>query len=969
MRSLASALSTEIAKTAGGAFRWLVQIRAMGRGTRYLAADERTITNDYAGQLLDLAPLYETVEALTDTSIEIADTAANRNVVRVGARVDLLLWAIGSSESDADTLFRGEISGPIQIGGGSIRFDAVSWARRHNRIVGEPLSLDDYSGADPDDIGKVKPIAYGSISQAPCLAIDAGSLSTLTDNIDAEDATIPLTDASAFPSSGTVQIDQEQITYTGVSGNSLTGCTRGASGTSAGGHALGAICAEIQTQYDYLALDHPAKQLGPVYVDGVRQHGTSTTLNGAISDSVTTITVTDGSVCPDVGSVLIEDEWITYTGKSSNDLTGCTRGANGSDNDSHADTTAVQAYPFHLLNDSSSTALVRFHTLPIIYKEPSIEVADGISVTESGHAHSISGGSAYTMTYTGCSGGGWSGTCSYIHDGNGGTYGLLNANGGNVTSSVGGTTTGRVPTSVSVSVRATFSTGSTPSYLYLNGTLLGSNSDFAAAPSNTISKSIPVSAWAQVTTMSFTRSGGSWRIYEIGFTPVYWVYSGTSTNNSGVSKTGTVSLSGNSVADSKIGNVSVDLDGWADDGSGTITGTANALIERPDHVIRHLLRQYGGATTSETDSDDFDAFTGDELAVYLTQRIGLTDLLRLVDAQARSLTLYSGARWRMTKRPDAGPTPDATLVDADIVRQESGASTLSEGRAGLEVVQNRYPWRAGQYPDGTWALAGLVEIDWSIDEFGSRERPLDLPYVFDSTQASSLLTWLSERQATPARRIVQAVASLADYELELGDIARINHTAQDLDVTGEVIAIRHNLVGRANGSIELTIEEASGPTVEAVVWTSGVDVTATGSTLQRTTGGGAWDAGAVSDVAIQSGEGWMRFTLGDVSGDKAVGLSHGDTDQSLSDIDFAWVIQDDAAYVYEGGTQKASAGTVAAGDLLYVRVSADGDVEYLINAELAYTSATSPTYPLLVDSSIYTADETIEDAWISGTLS
>ena len=62
----------------------------------------------------------------------------------------------------------------------------------------------------------------------------------------------------------------------------------------------------------------------------------STTLNGAITDSVTTITLTDGSEFPTSGFIVIEkvnavsglfeNEVIEYTGRSSNDLTGCTRG-------------------------------------------------------------------------------------------------------------------------------------------------------------------------------------------------------------------------------------------------------------------------------------------------------------------------------------------------------------------------------------------------------------------------------------------------------------------------------------------------------------------------------------------------------------------------------------------------------------------------------------------------------------------
>ena len=61
-----------------------------------------------------------------------------------------------------------------------------------------------------------------------------------------------------------------------------------------------------------------------------------TTLNGDITDSATTITLTDGSNFPTSGFIMIkkinsvsglyENEVIEYTGRSSNNLTGCVRG-------------------------------------------------------------------------------------------------------------------------------------------------------------------------------------------------------------------------------------------------------------------------------------------------------------------------------------------------------------------------------------------------------------------------------------------------------------------------------------------------------------------------------------------------------------------------------------------------------------------------------------------------------------------
>jgi hypothetical protein len=65
---------------------------------------------------------------------------------------------------------------------------------------------------------------------------------TLNGAIDASTTTIVLTDASQFSSSGTnfIIIGSEEISYTGITGNTLTGVTRGVAGTTAASHSNGA---------------------------------------------------------------------------------------------------------------------------------------------------------------------------------------------------------------------------------------------------------------------------------------------------------------------------------------------------------------------------------------------------------------------------------------------------------------------------------------------------------------------------------------------------------------------------------------------------------------------------------------------------------------------------------------------------------------------------------------------------------
>ena len=75
---------------------------------------------------------------------------------------------------------------------------------------------------------------------------------TLHTGVDAKSAdindsvtTIPVINSNPFTSSGTVQIGDEKITYTGVDGTNLTGCTRGAASTSAASHSSGDTVQQI----------------------------------------------------------------------------------------------------------------------------------------------------------------------------------------------------------------------------------------------------------------------------------------------------------------------------------------------------------------------------------------------------------------------------------------------------------------------------------------------------------------------------------------------------------------------------------------------------------------------------------------------------------------------------------------------------------------------------------------------------
>jgi len=67
----------------------------------------------------------------------------------------------------------------------------------------------------------------------------------LTSDINGSVTTIPVRNSNPFTTSGTVQIGDEKIAYTGVDGTNLTGCTRASASTSAASHTADAQVTQV----------------------------------------------------------------------------------------------------------------------------------------------------------------------------------------------------------------------------------------------------------------------------------------------------------------------------------------------------------------------------------------------------------------------------------------------------------------------------------------------------------------------------------------------------------------------------------------------------------------------------------------------------------------------------------------------------------------------------------------------------
>lgn len=204
---------------------------------------------------------------------------------------------------------------------------------------------------------------------------NTGTSTTLDGSIDDVVTTVTVDSTEGFESVGTITIEEENITYTGKTSTTFTGCTRGADSTVAASHSDNTTVTRSTKWYNitrssgaYSAtadegwtstiiggvlvmtnnIDEPqywaltdGKPLSSQLMQDLSNWPSTTLLDGAIDAVVTTITVDSTADFPSAGVMNIGSEKISYTGVTATTFTGCTRGALGTTAASHADNASV----------------------------------------------------------------------------------------------------------------------------------------------------------------------------------------------------------------------------------------------------------------------------------------------------------------------------------------------------------------------------------------------------------------------------------------------------------------------------------------------------------------------------------------------------------------------------------------------------------------------------------------------------
>jgi len=214
-------------------------------GNRYVAlGTDKFLLLYFEGQLFDITPIRSSLTsstmATTDESASVTITTSSAHGAKAGDIVQLdsvtLPGGTGLSASNFEDVKFQIITAPS-----TTTFTITSTAAATATVsTGGSITCKFYETVGPRE----QTYGYGWGVGNWGGTVDSATATTVNEALDASETTITLTSATAFPTAGTILVDSELITYTGKSTNDLTGCTRGASGSTAATHSNGATATD-----------------------------------------------------------------------------------------------------------------------------------------------------------------------------------------------------------------------------------------------------------------------------------------------------------------------------------------------------------------------------------------------------------------------------------------------------------------------------------------------------------------------------------------------------------------------------------------------------------------------------------------------------------------------------------------------------------------------------------------------------
>lgn len=749
MKTFTSGFNTEKNKKTGPAPVWILRCPFSVSGTLHLSDQQVTIAGWFGGVttlpwVSNWGSIDENIAGdgfgvtVADFSLQVINDP-NSNV-----KIEDVLW-MGSNniemvDCELYLWFRGlnpATDPPVKMWVGNIvdfeKVDELNYSLtlvdqsvRVDKYIGEKVTLDEYPGADPDEVGKVKPIIYGAVTRTPCLALDAGSVTMLKSNIDATVTTIPVSDTTGFAAGMTIQIDEEQLIIGSIGTEQFTGCTRHANATVAAKHQKGALGWEKQTTFVFMWADHPVKSISKVWAK----------FGGDDRRRFLDITA----------------ECATYTGQPGYELVG---------------------YP--------GKAMITISDLAAIRKKAENWLADdNIEVAAEG--------SSYGVTPTGGLGDDWTEDGNSI-DGSQSTYASLLGDYGvtyNVDFTWPSTSHGPIDTQYAYYTfedQRTLGNGTvvptnsgwSPASIALTGI------------KETIMFQKTGGSWSDDPGLDLTYNSAR-RMGDV--TKLYEVVKNVVTTDNNVIKSGGAYNTGLSLVDTVLPNgICANGEGYQDNAYGTFTGGSYVLITRPDHVFRHFLYTYLGWPTANfllVNDAGTNFGTTYKLAGVINEYRKAKEWLNYWAFQCRCRFRFYAGKAYLQWRPDglsANKTLTPSVIRGGAVKMSR--SPLDEVINKIVIHYDRDWTQAGG--DGAYRPVDLVEAEInggrsrqkvalaqnsvSAGRYGVRERPelFNFDFVTSAAMAMAVRDFYLARYKD-RKRVFSFELFLDNSELELGDV-------------------------------------------------------------------------------------------------------------------------------------------------------------------------------------------------------
>ncbi len=258
-------------------------------------------------------------------------------------------------------------------------------------------------------------------------------------------------------------------------------------------------------------------------------------------------------------------------------------------------------------------------------------------------------------------------------------------------------------------------------------------------------------------------------------------------------------------------NVTADVQGVKDDGAGTISGVADALLERPDHVFKWSILNLLGLTASDIDSASFTQagtdFSGAiaggyKLAGIVQGKVKIKTLWQDWETNCRAYLFWDLGKAKIQFRPlneiSLPFTADKTIADNMIRLAGNGRSSIQVERSPNRNIVNaidlhyRRDWSSKDFD----SVASGSDAD-SITRYGRREKPGDFEFNWTrlSAQATDLVAFYLAQHKEPYD-VLDMELFLDNMEIQRGDILSISPpTHEDPDLPALVLG-----TGRQIGS-------------------------------------------------------------------------------------------------------------------------------------------------------------------------